>query len=91
MLKRPFLAKVSQALRRFPSKAQIFGEIRNKYVGEARLLLGWLCADKVSKFDDVQWIDKELTSEDEDILYGTRDDRETSILSPPERSPKIST
>lgn len=49
---------------------------RNKYIAEARFLRGWFYADKVSKYGDVQWVDKSLTTEDENILYGTRDDRE---------------
>jgi hypothetical protein len=44
--------------------------------GEARLLRGWFYADKVSKFGDVQWVDTELNIDDEDILYGERDDRD---------------
>lgn len=51
-------------------------EDRNKYIGEARLLRGWFYADKVSKFGDVQWVEKSLTTEDTDILYGARDGRE---------------
>jgi len=43
---------------------------------EARLLRGWFYADKVSKFGDVQWVDKSLDVDDEEILYGKRDDRE---------------
>lgn len=57
-------------------RAAVTEEVRNKYIGEARLLRGWFYADKVSKYGDVQWVDKSLTIEDEDILYGTRDDRE---------------
>jgi hypothetical protein len=56
--------------------AQVSEEVRNKYVGEARLFRGWFYADKVSRFGEVQWVDTELTTEDEDILYGTRDPRE---------------
>lgn len=60
-----------------PDRSGLTGEqIRNFYVGEARLLRGWFYADKVSKFGDVQWVDKSLTTEDVDILNGTRDDRE---------------
>ncbi len=57
-------------------KVKVSEEIRNKYIGEARLLRGWFYADKVSKYGDVQWVDRELTIDDEDILYGERDDRE---------------
>ncbi|MEX2232485.1 MAG: RagB/SusD family nutrient uptake outer membrane protein, partial [Cyclobacteriaceae bacterium] len=56
--------------------AQVSEVVRNQYIGEARFLRGWFYADKVSKYGDVQWVEKGLTTEDEDILYGTRDDRE---------------
>ena len=58
------------------SKAKVSDEVRNKYIGEARLLRGWFYADKVSKFEKVQWVDTELNIDNEDILYGTRDERD---------------
>lgn len=77
-----FLRAINIGLENYP-KANVAGrsgltpdQIRNFYVGEARLLRGWFYADKVSKFGDVQWVDQEVTPEDEDILYGARDDRE---------------
>lgn len=70
-----FLRAINYGLANY-GKAQITEEIRNRYIGEARLLRGWFYADKVSKFGNVQWVDKELTPLDEDILYGERDDRE---------------
>lgn len=57
-------------------KAAVSEEIKNKYKGEARLLRAWFYADKVSKFGDVQWVDTELNIDDEDILFGERDDRD---------------
>ena len=57
-------------------KADVSEAVRNKYIGEARLFRGWFYADKVSKFGNVQWVDRELNVLDEDILYGERDDRE---------------
>lgn len=57
--------------------AEVSDEVRNKYIGEARLFRGWFYADKVSRFGEVQWVDTELNIDDEDILYGTRDPRET--------------
>lgn len=57
-------------------KAEVKDEVRNKYIGEARLLRGWFYADKVSKFGDVQWVDTELNIDNEEILYGTRDNRD---------------
>ena len=46
----------------------------DKYAAEARLFRGWFYADKVSKFGDVQWIDKELKPDSEE-LYGPRNPR----------------
>jgi len=57
-------------------KADISEEVRNKYIGEARLFRAWFYHDKVSKFGDVQWVDTELNVDDEEILYGKRDSRE---------------
>ena len=56
--------------------AQVSEEVRNKYIGEARLMRGWFYADKISKFGSAQWVDTELNIDDEDILYGERDDRQ---------------
>ena len=70
-----FLRAINVGLANYP-KAQVTEEVRNKYIGEARLLRGWFYADKVSKFGDVQWVDKEVTPDDDEILYGARDDRE---------------
>jgi len=55
--------------------AKITDAIKNKYIAEARFFRGWFYADKVSKFGDVQWIDKELTTESEE-LFGERTPRE---------------
>jgi len=57
-------------------KAQVSEEVKNKYKGEARLMRGWFYADKISKFGTAQWVDRELTIEDEEILNGSRDDRD---------------
>lgn len=57
-------------------RADVTDEVRNKYIGEARLMRAWFYADKVLKFGNVQWVDTELNIDDEDVLYGQRDDRE---------------
>jgi hypothetical protein len=57
-------------------KAEVSEEVRNKYIGESRLMRGWFYADKISKFGSTQWVDKELNIDDDDILYGARDDRD---------------
>ena len=43
------------------SKAQVPQEVIDQYAAEARLFRGWFYADKVSKFGDAHWIDKELS------------------------------
>lgn len=70
-----FLRGINVGLANYP-RAKVTEEVRNKYVAEARLLRGWFYADKVQKFGNVQWIDKEVAVTDDEILYGTRDDRE---------------
>ena len=70
-----FLRAINFGLANY-DRVAVSDEIRNQYVGEARLLRGWFYADKVSKFGDVQWVDRPLDIDDEDILYGARDDRE---------------
>ena len=70
-----FLRAINIGLENY-GKANVTEEVRNKYIAEARFLRGWFYADKVSKYGDVQWVDKGLTTEDEEILNGTRDDRE---------------
>lgn len=70
-----FLRAINIGLENYP-KAKVTEEIRNQYIGEARLLRGWFYADKVSRFGNVQWVDRELNIDDEEILYGARDDRE---------------
>src|SRR5690606_16266465 len=56
-------------------KAAVEEVVRNKYIGEARLLRGWFYAEKVGKFGDVPWIDKELKTDSEE-LFAPRTPRE---------------
>jgi len=56
-------------------KADIAQSVKDKYIGEARLFRGWFYADKVSKFGDITWIDKELNTISEE-LYSPRTPRE---------------
>lgn len=46
----------------------------DKYAAEARLLRGWFYADKVAKFGDAPWVDKELNIDSEE-LYASRTPR----------------
>ncbi|MEQ9287082.1 MAG: RagB/SusD family nutrient uptake outer membrane protein [Cyclobacteriaceae bacterium] len=56
-------------------RAEISETIINRYKAEARLFRAWFYAEKVSKFGDVEWVDKILTIESEE-LYGPRTPRE---------------
>ena len=56
-------------------KANVDEEVRNQYIGEARLFRGWFYGEKAQKFGDVQWVEKTLNVDDEDILNGERDER----------------
>lgn len=69
-----FLRTINIGLENY-NKASIAQETIDKYAGEARLFRGWFYADKVQKFGNVPWIDKELNIDSEE-LYATRDDRE---------------
>ncbi len=70
-----FLRAINVGMENY-DRVNVSEEIKNKYKGEARLLRGWFYADKVSKFEKVQWVDRELDIDDEDILYGERDERD---------------
>lgn len=56
-------------------RAQINPVVINRYKGEARLFRGWFYGEKVSKFGDVQYTDKVLNIDSEE-LYGKRDSRD---------------
>ncbi len=59
-------------------KADIPQSIINRYAGEARLFRGWFYYDKVSKFGDVPWLEKELNT-DSPELFGSRMPREQAM------------
>lgn len=54
----------------------------DQYVGEARLFRGWFYADKVQKFGDVAWLDKELNIDSEELNAPRtpRDEVMTNVL-----------
>ena len=58
------------------NNASIPQNVIDQYAAEARLFRGWFYADKVSKFGDVPWIDRELNIDSEE-LTAPRDSRET--------------
>ncbi len=59
-------------------KAKVSQAIKDKYIGEARLLRGWFYGEKVSKFGDVPFVETELTTES-DELYAARTPREEAM------------
>ena len=56
-------------------RAKASEETINKFKAEARLFRGWFYADKVSKFGDAPWLDKELNIDSEE-LYAARTPRD---------------
>ena len=60
------------------NKANIVQSVIDIYAGEARLFRGWFYADKVSKFGDVPWVEKELNIDSEE-LYAERTPREDAM------------
>ena len=57
-------------------KADVSDEVKNHYKAEARLFRAMFYADKIKNFGSVQWVENEVTLENEDILYGARDSRD---------------
>ena len=57
------------------SRVNASQEVIDRYTAENRLLRGWFYADRVAKFGDVNWIDKELSTDSEE-LYAPRTPRE---------------
>lgn len=49
--------------------------VRNEYIGVARFFRAWFYFEKVKRFGDVPWYDRQLGSADKD-LYKPRDSRE---------------
>jgi len=71
----PLIRAINIGLAQY-DKANVPESDKNHYKAEARLFRAIFYADKVSKYGDVQWADKELTTTDDDILYGQRDSRD---------------
>jgi hypothetical protein len=57
-------------------KADISDAVKSHYEAEARLFRAMFYADKIKNFGTVQWVENEVTLEDQDILYGARDSRD---------------
>lgn len=58
------------------AKGRVSESVYNHYEGCARFWRAYNYFSKVRSFSDVPWVDKYLQPDDEDILYGPRDDRE---------------
>jgi hypothetical protein len=69
-----FLRAINYGLENF-DRAEIQEADINKYKGEARLFRAWWYADKVSRFGDMQWIERSLNIDSEELTAG-RDNRE---------------
>jgi len=59
-------------------KAAVTEPVRNRYIGEARLFRGWFYAEKVQKFGDVPWVERELNIDSEE-LFAARTPREEAM------------
>ncbi|MFN4146291.1 MAG: RagB/SusD family nutrient uptake outer membrane protein [Runella sp.] len=59
-------------------KANIPQAIKDRYIAEARLFRGWFYADKVQKFGDVPWVERELNI-DSPELFAARMPREQAM------------
>ena len=57
-------------------KADVSDAVKNHYKAEARLFRAMFYADKIKNFGSVQWVENEVTLENEGILYGARDSRD---------------
>ncbi|GAB2796564.1 RagB/SusD family nutrient uptake outer membrane protein [Rhabdobacter roseus] len=60
------------------NKANVAQNIKDRYIGEARLFRGWFYAEKVSKYGDVPWVDRELNVDSEE-LFAPRTAREVAM------------
>lgn len=60
------------------NRANVSQAIKDRYAGEARLFRGWFYADKVSKFGDVPWVERELSVDSEE-LFAARTPREEAM------------
>lgn len=69
-----FIRAINVGLDKY-DRADITQSVKDKYIAEARLFRGWIYADRVSRFGDIPWFDKELNIDSEE-LYGTRTPRE---------------
>jgi hypothetical protein len=50
------------------NRANVAQALKDRYIGEARLFRGWFYAEKVQKFGDVPWVDKELNIDSPELM-----------------------
>ncbi len=50
------------------NRAKIPQATKDKYIGEARLMRGWFYAEKVTKFGDVPFVERELNVDSEELF-----------------------
>lgn len=53
-------------------KAKIEDAIKNEYAAEVRFFRAWFYFDFVVKYGDLPWVDRTLSTDDTEILYGNR-------------------
>lgn len=58
------------------AKAKISDDLKLHYEGLGRYFRARFYVEKVQRFSDVPWVDKVITTSDEDILMGKRDTRD---------------
>jgi len=69
-----FVRAINIGLENYPN-ADIPDDVRNRYVGEARLFRGWFYHHIVKMFGDAPWVDRELNIDSEE-LFAARVPRE---------------
>lgn len=50
------------------NRANVSQAIKDRYIAEARLFRGWFYAEKVQKFGDVPWVEKELNIDSPELM-----------------------
>lgn len=61
------------------NKAQVEESVKNEYAAEVRFFRAWFYFERVVKYGDIPWVDRALTTEDTEILYGGRTPRNEVI------------
>lgn len=57
------------------NKAEVEDAVKNEYAAEVRFFRAWFYFERVVKYGNVPWVDHVLTTEDTDVLYGSRTPR----------------